>query len=516
MSHSTWRIVVLGLTLWFGAAAQGAPLAVGVEHGVLLKPDGSVWTWGSNHYGQLGTDDGAAWSPVRVPGLGRMVDVAAGDHFTLAVKNDGTVWAWGENERGELGNGGTQSSPKPAQIAGLTGVVAVAAAGQHALALKSDGTVWAWGDEPDRSPSLLPKQTPDLTGAVAIAAADKHSVALKSDGTVWVWGDHGAGDLGNGNYNYALVPIPLRGLSEVTAVAAGHELTVALKKEGTVWTTGYGAAGQLGNGSTENSAKPVMVNGLAGVKALAAGDKHVLALEKDGTVWSWGNNHESQLGNTRIMADHSAKPVRSGTLSGAVAIAAASHHSVAVTGDGTLWAWGQNDGGVLGADPEGLDRSDLPMKIGQEIPGPCSPLFVCGTAGGKVIRICGEQDDNDSEKWSSIQYRFGPENGPPELVFPKKPAKGQPPLYFSHEMRKSDYFVAVRFSTGAYTYRVFSGSKSGAGVEVEDAKGKTLSTIECGERPKIFPESLRLSLPCDPENPHGAAACKRDPYAGKN
>jgi alpha-tubulin suppressor-like RCC1 family protein len=132
------------------------------------------------------------------------------------------------------------------------------------------------------------------------------------------------------------VPLPVRGLSNVTAVAAGYRLTLALKKDGTVWAVGYGAAGQLGNGSMEDSSKPVMVSGLTGVKAVAAGYMHALALKNDGTVWSWGYNHESQLGNARVRAEQSAKPVRSGTLSGVVAIAASASHSAAVTGPGVV------------------------------------------------------------------------------------------------------------------------------------------------------------------------------------
>jgi hypothetical protein len=84
-----------------------------------------------------------------------------------------------------------------------------------------------------------------------------------------------------------------------------------------------------------------------------------------------------------------------------------------------------------------------------------------------------------------------------------------------HEERNGDYQVSIRFSTGSYTYRVFSGSKSGAGVEVDDAKGKAASTIHCAERPAMWAEYLRLNLPRDPQNPHGAAACKEEPYAGK-
>jgi hypothetical protein len=149
----------------------------------------------------------------------------------------------------------------------------------------------------------------------------------------------------------------------------------------------------------------------------------------------------------------------------------------------------------------------------QEAPK-CGILFSCETTRHKFIQICGEQDDNNVEKWSNIQYRYGPEEGAPELVFPKDP-RGKPQLFFSHEESKGDYRVSIRFSTGPYTYRVFSGSKSGAGVEVSDASGKKHSTVECAERPYMFAEYMRENLPCDMENPQGVAACQKSPYKGK-
>ena len=100
-------------------------------------------------------------------------------------------------------------------------------------------------------------------------------------------------------------------------------------------------------------------------------------------------------------------------------------------------------------------------------------------------------------------------------MFPGDPSKGTPSLFFSHEENKGDYRVTIRFSNGTYTYRVYSGSKSGAGVEVEDAKGGVLSKIPCNEVPSIFIDYMRTNLPCDLKNPHGVAACKENPYVGK-
>src|SRR5229473_2963970 len=112
--------------------------------------DSFAWAWGGNDNGQLG-DGGTTipWgrpTPIWVQNLRGAIAVAGGDHHSLAVKNDGTVWAWGSNHYGELGNGSIQLvSAVPVQVQNLSGVTAVAAGDAYGLALKNDGTVWAWG-----------------------------------------------------------------------------------------------------------------------------------------------------------------------------------------------------------------------------------------------------------------------------------------------------------------------------------------------------------------------------------
>ena len=217
------------------------------------------------------------------------------------------------------------------------------------------------------------------------------------------------------------MPLQIRGLTDIKAIAAAYQLTIALKKDGTVWTVGvWREPEQLGNGTdAKSSIKPVMVVGLTGVTAVAGGYMHALALKSDGTVWSWGYNHESQLGNPRVNAEQSSKPVRSGTTSGVVAIGAA---APVIRRRSPAREWYGPGGRTMAAPSarmqETLQRSDVPMRLGQHVPGECNPLFSCSTASGKFIRICGEQDPSHVRQWSNIQYRFGPENGIPELIFP--------------------------------------------------------------------------------------------------
>ena len=495
-------------------------LATGSGHGAWLKPDGTLWAWGSNRFGQLGREGGDSPLPTQVPGLVGVTDVTCAANTTVAVLGDGSVVAFGENDYGQPGNSQVTRSAQPVPVPGLSNVVSVAAAERSVLALVKDGSVWEWGDD---SKGSIPRQVDGLDGVAAIARAQAHSVALKKDGSVWIWGMyHGAGDLGNGCYGCAGQPIQVPELSQVTAIAAGYQLTVALKQDGTVWTIGYGEAGQLGDGTHRSMNRPVMVLGLTEVTAISAGYMHALALKKDGTLWAWGDNHYGELGNPcfdlssqAIKPDNSAKPVRCGTLAGVVAMAAGDKHSVALTRQGKLLGFGDNTYGALGTDSESLRQADTPMDIGQSVPEECWALFACKTASGKNIQICGEQGQANSEKWDNITYRYGPDNGPPELLYPKEADAGRESLYFSHVQAGGDYQVSVRFRSGGYTYRVFSGSKSGAGVQVDDSKGKTIATVDCIERPQLYSAVLWKSLPCDQKNPHGASACQEKPFKVK-
>ena len=132
----------------------------------------------------------------------------------------------------------------------------------------------------------------------AIAGGGGHTVALTSDGKVFAWGKNTYGQLGDGTTNYHGTPTPVavRGLfgKGMTAIAGGRDHTVALTSEGKVFAWGNGTYGQLGDGTTTLERKtPVavdMTGALAGktVTAIAAGNSHTVALTSDGKVFAWG------------------------------------------------------------------------------------------------------------------------------------------------------------------------------------------------------------------------------------
>jgi hypothetical protein len=88
------------------------------------------------------------------------------------------------------------------------------------------------------------------------------------------------------------------------------------------------------------------VSGLSSVTALAAGGGHALALLGNGTVMAWGNNIWGQVGDgTTTNRD---LPVQVSGLSGVVAIASGRAFSLALLKDGTVMAWGNNKYAQLG------------------------------------------------------------------------------------------------------------------------------------------------------------------------
>lgn len=147
-------------------------ISAGDDHAAVVRwkdgdPDlqGSVWTFGNDSDGQLGNRGVTTTPQVRAVPVYRnlsydillldVVQVSAGDKFTLARDKNGNVWSWGDNQYGQLGNNNTSDFTYARQVYSsegsgfLEGIVDIAAGGHDSpafsAALASDGTVYVWG-----------------------------------------------------------------------------------------------------------------------------------------------------------------------------------------------------------------------------------------------------------------------------------------------------------------------------------------------------------------------------------
>lgn len=200
----------------------------------------------------------------------------------------------------------------------------------------------------------------DLVVAVKGAASSRisagtfHTVALRQDGTVWAWGGNDRGELGVNNTNTMLQPVQVMGiggvghLSDAVALSANYYQTLALRSDGTVVGWGWNANGELGSGAKLEHYPAPVLSLMQEARAVAAGGHHSVALKKDGTVWTWGNNADGQLGYATMPTSEQLAPRQVPSLSGVVSIAAGYAHTLALKGDGSLWAFGQNVNGELG------------------------------------------------------------------------------------------------------------------------------------------------------------------------
>ncbi|MBA9084618.1 alpha-tubulin suppressor-like RCC1 family protein [Fontibacillus solani] len=391
-------------------------------HSLALTEEGKVWAWGNNYYGELGDGSGIQKRliPVRSAHLEGMVDIEAGELYSMAVKRDGSLWSWGNNMYGQLGIGNTTSQvtrnlvngipfptdtlsptvPGALSVTGKTSNTAVLSwlesTDNHAVkeyliykgttlvhTLQIDGntidystgyTVTGLAEGTDYTFTVKARDyagnvssssnevsiKTDVSLPMAVSAGANNTMALKSDGSVWSWGSNTSGQLGDGTLSSSLVPKQAINVNSITAIASGNSFSLALKSDGTVWGWGQNTIGQLGNTTlTSQQYKPKKIENFDSVVAISAGSTHALALKSDGTVWSWGSNFNGELGIGTTTNAY--VPTKISSLSGVKAISAGMFFSYALKTDGTVWAWGTNNQGQLGNGS--TNNQTVPVKI---------------------------------------------------------------------------------------------------------------------------------------------------------
>jgi len=258
-----------------------ADIVPGGGQSLFLRTDGTVWGCGAGFFGMLGPDNrGLVPVPAKIDTPDGIVQLVSGGGQALILLSDGSVYSWGRNDVGQLGDG-DESGERPGSVQQ-----------EHA------GRAY-----PAR---LIPAKVKGLGRVRSIGAGGGHSLAVLEDGSLWAWGDNDRGQLGDGGTTHQYSPVRANVQDVVHATGAYHH-TVVILADGTLRSFGMNDKGQLGNGGTETSLVPVEVRGLSDVVNVVTtggggeenpgGFGHNLALLADGSAWAWGCNDHGELGD---------------------------------------------------------------------------------------------------------------------------------------------------------------------------------------------------------------------------
>lgn len=381
----------------------------GDAHSIVLMEDGTVKTTGANDHGQLGIDSTrtgvtSAFTTVDVKSASA---VFAGGDSSGAVAN-GVLYTWGDNESGQLHNGESDDLYYPEKV--TSGVVSIALGEHHSLMLKSNGYVSSVGagisgELFSVTSSIVSKPDYVMNNTFVFSAGKDHAAAIDNKGNLFTWGNNDKGQLGLGDYNMRSTPTKVDIDGEASNVWCGNKVTIVQMADGKVYGFGDNSNYLLGQKTrTDIVSKPTENTYLSGttidkiefqddfaialitgqvmgwginsagrlstcgstvkypelvsdvlptISDIAAGDNHCLAITSNGELWGWGSNSSKQLGgetSSRIVDLPEViefKDSKDNDL-GIAAIAAEGGHSIAVTFEGDVYAWGDNSNGQLG------------------------------------------------------------------------------------------------------------------------------------------------------------------------
>jgi alpha-tubulin suppressor-like RCC1 family protein/phosphodiesterase/alkaline phosphatase D-like protein len=253
-------------------------IAVGQAHNLALCADGTLVAWGDNASGQLGINGTtASLVPVLVDTSGALggktvTAIAAGNFHSLALCSDGTVVTWGSNNYGQLGNNSVVNSLVPVAVA-TTGVLAgktvsaIQGGTYHSLALCLDGTVAAWGSNSSGqlgNNSTVNSSVPVATTLVPLVSGERMMSLTTSNA---------------GSQNLTIVASPLQSATSqsataITGLSATLHGSVNANKNAVTVSFEYGLDETYGSAAAASPASASgnkTVNVSAGINGLTPG-----------------------------------------------------------------------------------------------------------------------------------------------------------------------------------------------------------------------------------------------------
>lgn len=350
-------------------ATEYGDLVAGAGHVCVRRPSGSVYCWGGNTFGELGTGDTTnRTTPAMSMGLSDSTALSAGGAHNCATRASGQLVCFGYSRYGQIGLGplgSTSRIPSPTAVPGVTDFAQFITPNNATCVRQAAGTTVCWGEfamlgEPSTDSRTAPgAPVPGLSDVVRLMNGGQIVCARRSGGDVLCWGYLPGRTPTSAVLTDTPTLVPfLRGAVDVIG---RNSLLCGLFDDGRVLCTGVDFLGNPLGTSTPIAGWTDIVALETDYGAYVDTSDHVVcALRRGGQVSCFGG-FGSQGGGT-MERDPTALVTVAG-LTDAVRIAAFVGGGCAMRATGAVVCWGRGDGGQLGRDPA-LGRALAPVTIG--------------------------------------------------------------------------------------------------------------------------------------------------------
>jgi alpha-tubulin suppressor-like RCC1 family protein len=363
--------------------------------------------------------------------------------------------------------------------------LAAAAATLTSLAAVTPSTA-RFEDAGAASAVLLAAEDDELLLTGGVEAGDGHSIGWTEEGELFAWGRNREGQLGIGTAEPSdgqgyprPVRVPLPAGEQVVDACAGADATIALTEDAdgrrSVFTWG-GSSGGVGGSWANNTPSPQRVAALEDpddpVVQVEAGAYFYLARTAAGRLFSWGLA-DNRLGRPVVAGDPNAPPreVTAQLLHSSdvevIHASAGRFHSAAVTDDGRVVVWGnQQTGNSGGAVVTGIVGVPVEVAAGRD-------ATLIRTADGRVFQTTGT---HATEPTTSVGASIAPVDG---IAVSSPVAAGSRPSYFA-------WRGAASGSRTLYAWGDGSSGQLGYSIPVDHIAHPTMVGLPIGSVPHRF------------------------------
>uniref|UniRef100_A0A669F373 Regulator of chromosome condensation (RCC1) and BTB (POZ) domain containing protein 1 n=1 Tax=Oreochromis niloticus TaxID=8128 RepID=A0A669F373_ORENI len=218
--------------------------------------------------------------------------------------------------------------------------------------------------------------------ACVFGTTANEAIYITHGNEVFVFGLNCSSCLGTGDGLSTVMPKKLDFLrgKKVASLSYGSGPHVLLATDdGQLFAWGHNGYSQLGNGSTNPGLSPVLITANLQnkkVKEVSCGSHHSMALTLDGEVFAWGYNNCGQIGSGSTANQPYPRKV-TGCLQGknASGITCGQTSSMALVDNGEVYGWGYNGNGQLGIGNNGNQLT--PCRVAA-LQGMCIQQIVSG------------------------------------------------------------------------------------------------------------------------------------------